>query len=87
MRKSATNSENAQHLHDKLEQFVTSLLVDLDDGLDKRLVRTFLLAWWSSAEVWVIPGPPMLHTSILGSRVETHSVRLNQIPITRASSA
>jgi hypothetical protein len=58
MRKSATNSENAQHLHDKLEQFVTSLLVDLDDGLEKRLVRTFLLAWWSSAEVWVIPGPP-----------------------------
>jgi hypothetical protein len=44
MRKSATKSENAQHLHDKLEQFVTSLLVDLDDCLDKRLVRTFLLA-------------------------------------------
>lgn len=43
MRKSATNSESAQHLHDKLEQFVTSLLMDLDDCLDKRLVRTFLL--------------------------------------------
>ena len=44
MRKSATKSENEQHVHDKLEQFVTSLLVELDDRLDKRLVRTFLLA-------------------------------------------
>lgn len=44
MRKSATKTENAQQLHDKLEQFVTSLLVELDDHLDKRLVRTFLRA-------------------------------------------
>ena len=43
MRKSATESQNAQQLHDKLEQFVTDLLVELDARLDKRLVRTFLL--------------------------------------------
>ena len=43
MRKSATGSKNAQQFHDQLERYVTSLLVELDERLDKRLVRTFLL--------------------------------------------
>jgi hypothetical protein len=43
MCQSATKKQNAQHLHDKLEAFVNELLVELDEQLDKRLVRTFLL--------------------------------------------
>ena len=43
MSQSATNKQNAQYLHDKLEGFVNSLLRELDQQLDKRLVRTFLL--------------------------------------------
>ena len=43
MCQSATKKQNAQHLHDKLEAFVNELLLELDEQLDKRLVRTFLL--------------------------------------------
>ncbi len=44
MRKSATKTDNAQGVSDQLETFVHELLVELDRYLDKRLVRTFLLA-------------------------------------------
>jgi len=44
MRKSATKSHHAQGVSDQLETFVQGLLVELDRQLDKRLVRTFLLA-------------------------------------------
>jgi hypothetical protein len=44
MRKSATKTHNAQGISDQLETFVHELLVELDRYLDKRLVRTFLLA-------------------------------------------
>lgn len=43
MRRSATEKRNAQTILDQLEAFVQGLLVELDGGLDKRLVRTFLL--------------------------------------------
>lgn len=43
MAKSATKTRNAQLLHNQLAQFVNTLLVELDERLDKRLVRTFLL--------------------------------------------
>lgn len=44
MRKSATKTHEAQGVSDQLERFVHELLVELDRYLDKRLVRTFLLA-------------------------------------------
>lgn len=44
MDKSATESHKAQSIQDRLEQFVNGLLQELDEHLDKRLVRTFLLA-------------------------------------------
>ena len=44
MSQSATKKQNAQYLHDKLEAFVNDLLRELDQQLDKRLVRTFLVA-------------------------------------------
>jgi hypothetical protein len=40
---SATKTQNAQWLHDKLEEFMRELLVELDQRVDKRLVRIFLL--------------------------------------------
>jgi hypothetical protein len=43
MDKSATEAEQAQAVHNQLEGFVQGLLVELDEYLDKRLVRTFLL--------------------------------------------
>ncbi len=44
MRKSATKTHEAQGVSDQLERFVHDLLVELDRYVDKRLVRTFLLA-------------------------------------------
>jgi len=43
MSHSATNSGQSQALATRLEEFVAPLLQDLDDQIDKRLVRTFLL--------------------------------------------
>jgi len=43
MSQSATKQQKAQHLHEKLETFVNDLLIELDQRLDKRLVRTLLL--------------------------------------------
>jgi hypothetical protein len=43
MRKSATKTRHAQWVSDQLETFVQELLGELDQRLDKRLVRTFLL--------------------------------------------
>lgn len=43
MSKSDTKQHQAQTILDQLERFVESLLVELDEHVDKRLVRTFLL--------------------------------------------
>lgn len=43
MNESATKPRNAQWLYDKLEEFTRELMVELDQRLDQRLVRTFLL--------------------------------------------
>src|SRR5690606_5115416 len=42
MRDCASNQHHSQELANKLEEFVSPLLVTLDKRLDQRLVRTFL---------------------------------------------